>query len=288
MLDRDLDDREEWNGESFRQWSTIFDRHRLEPYWQATRRPAVSITLATHRPERIDVWAPVVALQSHRPLQVVAALHGPRWTTSDEDRIRATLVPAGIDVAIVRVDETKVLGEGLQAAADRADGDVLVKWDDDDLYATSHVADLLRARHYSGATIVGKAGDFYYVESAETTVRRVQAPREIFSPTMAGSTLAIGRDALRDIGGWDPLPRREDASLIAKVRRAGGSSYRTVGYGFLVVRRADPVAHTWNPGDDVFMVPGNPRRPGLATEWAMIDLPSEIIQRAVKSARGGR
>ncbi|MDA3025762.1 MAG: hypothetical protein O3B23_09720 [Actinomycetota bacterium] len=288
VLDHSIDDREVWNGEAFRQWSTTFDRHRLELFWQVTRRPVVTITVPTRRPECVEIWAPIIALQTHRPLQVVAALHGRRWTSSDEDRIRATLVPAGIDVVIVRVDESKVLGEVLQAASDRAEGDVLVKWDDDDLYSTTHVVDLLRARHYSGATIVGKAGDFYYVEGADTTVRRLQAPREIFSPTLAGSTLTIGRDDLRDVGGWDALAHREDAALINKVRGSGGTSYRTVGFGFLVVRRADPVAHTWNPGDEVFLAPGNPRRPGLATDWAMIDLPDEIIERAVRPAGGGR
>ena len=281
-------DAEVWQQESFRQWSMVFDRYRLEPYWAEVGRPSVSITLATRRPECVDIWASIVAAQSYRPLQVVAALHGSQWTGADEERIRSSLVPSGIDVVIVRVGETKVLGEVLQAATERADGDVLVKWDDDDLYSSSHIVDLLRARHYSGATIVGKGGDFIYLEGANVTVRRVQAPREIFSPTIAGSTLMIGRDDLRAVGGWDAMPSREDAALIDKVRRAGGTSYRTVGFGFLVVRRADATAHTWNPGDGVFLATGNPRRHGLDADWAGIDVPEEVIQRVVRSARDAR
>jgi hypothetical protein len=281
-------DGETWRQESFRQWSSVFDRHRLFPYWEVVGRPSVSITLATHRPANLDIWAPIVAAQTHRPLQLVAALHGSQWTLEEEARIRSIVEPTGIDVKVVRVDESKVLGEVLQAAAEHADGDVLVKWDDDDLYSTTHIVDLLRTRHYSGATIVGKAGDSYYLQGIDATVRRVQAPREIFSPTMAGSTLSIGREDLRSVGGWDPLPGREDAALIDKVRRIGGTSYRTAGFGFLVIRRSDPQAHTWNPGDDVFLASGNPRRSGLDTEWAMIDLPEEIIQRAVAPAGGRR
>ena len=281
-------DVEAWRRESFLQWSTVFDRYRLEPYWAEVGRPSVSIMLATRRPECVDIWAPIVAAQNFRPLQVVAALHGSQWTGADEERIRSSLVPSGIDVVIVRVNETKVLGEVLRAATEGADGDVLVKWDDDDLYSSTHIVDLLRARHYSGATIVGKAGDFYYLESANVTVRRVQAPREIFSPTIAGSTLMIERDDLRAVGGWDALPSREDAALIDKVRREGGASYRTVGFGFLVVRRADATAHTWNPGDGVFLATGNPRRHGLDADWAGIDVPEEVIQRVVRSARGER
>ena len=279
-------DVEGWRRESFNQWSTTFDQYRLEPYWVDVGRPSVSIALATRRPECVDTWAPIIAAQSFRPLQVVAALHGSQWTGADEERIRSLLGLAGIDVVIVRVDETKVLGEVLQAATARAEGDVLVKWDDDDLYSTTHILDLLRARHYSGATIVGKGGDFVFVAGSNITVRRMQTPQEIFSPTMAGGTLAIGRDDLQEVGGWSEQPRGVDAAVIDRIRRAGGTTYRTVGFGYLMIRRSDPTAHTWNPGDDVFLAAGNPRRPGLDADWAMIDAPREIIERVVRSARG--
>ncbi|MDA2989198.1 MAG: hypothetical protein O2815_08995, partial [Actinomycetota bacterium] len=39
-------DVEAWQRESFHQWSTTFDRYRLEPYWAEVGRPSVSITLA--------------------------------------------------------------------------------------------------------------------------------------------------------------------------------------------------------------------------------------------------
>ena len=279
---------EAWQQESFRQWSTVFDRHRLFPSWTSMGRPSVSVVLPSYRPENIDLWASILGAQSFRPLQVVVGCHGSAWTTSHIDRVVGQLREADVDVQAVEVDECASLGEVLAAASERADGDVVVKWDDDDLYSSTHLIDLLRARHYSGATIVGKSSDFVYVQSADVTVRRVQAPREIFSPTLSGSTLTIARDDLREVGGWAPLAEAEDVDLITRVRRAGGSTYRTVGFGFLVIRKSSAVAHTWNPGDDVFLTPGNPQRPGLDTDWAMIDLPAEVIRRAVSDDPDGR
>lgn len=278
---------EEWQQETYRQWSTAIDGFRLEPYWNTFGRPSVSVVVATCRPHNLELWTTLVASQTQRPLQVVAALHGNSWSATHHDRLRAVLGPAGIDVVIVTVDESAVLGEVLQAGCDRADGDVIVKWDDDDLYSTGHVVDLLRARHYSGATLVGKACDFVYVQNADTTVRRIQTPRELFSPTLAGGTLAIGRHDLRSVGGWDALRRDEDMALIDKVRRQGGTSYRMVGYGYLMIRRSRPGAHTWSADDSVFLSARNPRRPGLDASWAMIDQPADVIARAARDVDDG-
>jgi len=278
---------EEWQQEAYRQWSTAIDNYRLEPYWNTFGRPSVSVVVATCRPDNLELWTALVASQTYRPLQVVAALHGNSWSATHCDRLRAVLGSAGIDVVIVTVDESAVLGEVLQAGCDRADGDVIVKWDDDDLYSTGHVVDLLRARHYSGATLVGKACDFVYVQNADTTVRRIQTPRELFSPTLAGGTLAIGRHDLRSVGGWDALRRDEDMALIDKVRRQGGTSYRTVGYGYLMIRCSRPGAHTWSADDSVFLSARNPRRPGLDASWAMIDQPADVIARAVRDVDDG-
>lgn len=282
-IDRLRSDHDAWQQESFRQWSATLNRHRLFPYWDAVGRPSVTVVVPSNRPANVDVWVPIVASQTIRPLQVVVGCHGSIWTRGDIDRLRGHLADFDVDAQTVVVSDGASLGEVLASASQQADGDVLVKWDDDDLYSSTHLVDLLRARHYSGATIVGKASDFVYVQSADVTVRRVQAPREIFSPTLSGSTLTIARRDLHEVGGWAPLADAEDVDLITRVRRAGGSTYRTIGFGFLVIRKASTAAHTWNPGDQLFLAPENPRRSGLAADWAMIDQPAAVIRRAASA-----
>jgi hypothetical protein len=281
-----LADRAAWERESFRQWSSAIDRFRLEPYWAKAGRPQVSITIPTRRPENLDLWTSIVASQTYRPLQVVAGLHGSHWTFGQQERIRRQLTEAEVDVELVELGDDAVLGEVLNALTARADGKILIKWDDDDLYSTTHVMDLLRARHYSGATVVGKAAEFIYLQGPDVTVRRQQAPWEIFSPTIAGSTLTMARADLLSVGGWDALPTREDASLIGKIRRAGGSSYRTAGFGFLVVRGVASGGHTWDLDTDQMVRAAVATKTGIGIDWAMIDLPDDVIRRVSRSASG--
>jgi hypothetical protein len=281
-----LADRMAWERESFRQWSCAIDRFRLEPFWAKAGRPPVSITIPTRRPENLDLWTSIIAAQTYRPLQVVAGLHGSQWTSGHQERIRRRLLDAGVEAQIVNLGDDAVLGDVLNEATRRADGEVLIKWDDDDLYSTTHVVDLLRARHYSGATVVGKAAEFIYLQGADLTVRRQQAPWEIFSPTIAGSTLTMARADLLSVGGWDALPTREDASLIGKIRRAGGSSYRTAGFGFLVVRGVASGGHTWDLDTDQMVRAAVATKSGIGIDWAMVDLPDDVIRRVSRSASG--
>lgn len=277
-----------WEQESFRQWSEALDRFRLEPHWNEVGRPAVTITLPTRRPELLDLWTAVIAAQTYRPLQVVVGLHGSHWSADHEDRISQVLADADVTVVFARVGDDAVLGDVLNATVARADGDVLVKWDDDDLYSTNHVMDLLRVRHYSGATIVGKAAEFVYLQGADRTIRRDQGPVELFSPTLAGGTLAIDRRDIVEVGGWGPLRQGVDAGIISRVRRSGGTSYRTAGFGYLMIRRANSSSHTWQVDTQNLASSASASSAGLATDWAMIDVPELVTKSVARGATDGQ
>jgi hypothetical protein len=277
-----------WQRESYRQWAAALDSHRLEPYWEATGRPTVSITIATNRPAHLGSWLAQIANQSYRNLQVVVAFHGDGFTSVDHETVRRNLGERDIDAVIVDAPSSLSLGATLDLARTRANGDVILKWDDDDLYSSNHVVDLLRARHYSGAPLVGKACDFVYLGSRDVTVRRHQADRESFSPTVSGNSLMIDRDALDAVGGWSDMSLGEDRSLIARVRRAGGATYRTVGFGMIAVRQANPSQHTWNL-DETALVDGALRTwPGLAVDAALVDVPSDVSDAVRRLATGER
>ncbi|MGA1035572.1 MAG: glycosyltransferase, partial [Ilumatobacteraceae bacterium] len=185
-------------------------------------------------------------------------------------------------------DPTSSLGTTLDAARRRADGEVILKWDDDDLYSSDHVADLVRARHYSQASVVGKACEFVYFGGRNVTIRRQQADREAWSPTLSGNTLMIDRDALDAVGGWANRSLGEDADLIVRIRRAGGRTYRTVGFGMIVVRHADVSLHTWSLDANASIEASVESWPGLANDEAMVDAPVEVIDAIRRSAGGAR
>lgn len=267
---------------AWRQWCAVFD-HDLVPAGPG-QRPSrlasrtMSVLVVTHRPAMIERWAPQLAAQNRPGLEAVVALHGDGFDADHRRRITDHLRAAGITHRLIDVAAEIPLGEALATAATAARGDLVVKWDDDDLYARGHLRDLERAWAYSGAMVVGKAADFIYLEGRDVTVRRDQAGHEIFSPTLSGATLCIGRADLARIGGWPPVATAEDAALVARVRAAGGRSYRMMGFGFIAVRRADVTSHTWQITDDDLVADGAPFRPGLALEWAMVDLPDGVAE----------
>jgi hypothetical protein len=273
---------------AFRQWGAVFDDLVLPSAWEKVGRPSVSIVISTRRPSFARLWATQIARQTYLNLQVVCALHSHDFTDGHRNEIRSLLDGSGIVVRFVDVDAATSLGHALNTVCRAADGDVILKWDDDDLYSSNHVMDLLRARHYSQAPLVGKACDFVYLAGRDVLVRRHQADREAYSPTLSGNTLMIDREALDAVRGWTDVSVGEDASLIARVRREGGQTYRTMGFGMIAVRQASTDRHTWNLDEESLIVGAVRTWPGLAVDQALVDVDGEVIDDVRRLAGGGR
>ncbi|MFT5202296.1 MAG: hypothetical protein ACI9C1_001684 [Candidatus Aldehydirespiratoraceae bacterium] len=254
-------------------------RARFDSLLRGAGRPglppmSVSVTVATNRPDMVEHWARQLAVQSHEDFEVIAALHGPAFDDSSASILRDHL---GDRLTVLPIDERWTLGDALNAAAREASGDLIVKWDDDDFYDTGHLHDLVRAKEYSGATLVGKSAEFAYLAGPNRTVRRLKTSTESFSPTICGATLSIARSDLRELGGWRRSRRRVDSMLIEDVRAAGGSTYRTSGFGFVMMRAgAVGHTHTWTADDNYFLEGAIDQRAGLALEFCGVRVPSEV------------
>lgn len=209
--------------------------------------PSVSAILVTRRPEYISDAVAYLARQTYPELEIVLCLHG-----IDLDvRTRSDLAECGRPIQVFTVPAAFSFGEVMGAATAQARGSLVTKVDDDDVYGPEHVWDLVLAREFSGATLVGKAAEFVYLQTLGVTVRRRAVPPETYGPPVAGGTMLIGRGDLEAIGGWRPVPRSVDRGLMDRVTRAGGLVYRTHPLGYLYERRAD--GHTWDAGLDYFL-----------------------------------
>jgi hypothetical protein len=142
--------------------------------------------------------------------------------------------------------------------------------DDDDHYGAEHIWDLVLARQYSGAEVVGKALDWIHVESADVTAFRPVYAAEKYATFVAGGTILISRGDLASVGGWRPVPKSVDRALLDRVLADGGLVYRTHGLGYVYVRRGE--GHTASVRDEHFLtkttatVPGLVRHPCFGTE----------------------
>ena len=222
--------------------------------------PPVSAILATRRTEMLRTAVAAITAQTYPELEIIICLHGiptPDW-------LPATLAATGRPHHIIGIDATTSFGEALGTATRAAAGTLITKFDDDDSYSTEHVWDLVLARHYSGATLVGKGSEFVHLEETAITVRRPSGTPEADGELVAGGTMLIARGDLETVGGWRPVPRSVDHGLIQRLHRDGAAIYRTHPLGYIYHRRT--TGHTWNPDPHYFLTTAHTRWTGIPSD----------------------
>ena len=228
--------------------------------------PLVSVLLATRRPGRLEMAVANVARQRYPNLQLVLALHGRGF---GQDAVARACAGWARPPTVLRLDGERPLGAVLNAATAAADGALLAKMDDDDVYGAEHLWDLVLAHDYSGAALVGKFPATVYLATRDCTVRRRGVKSETWSRSITGGAMLIARADLERAGGWRPVPRHVDAALIEDVARAGAGVYRTHDAGYILVRHGD--GHTWDADDAVFLAQAEAVRPGWCPALAGIE-----------------
>lgn len=234
--------------------------------------PSVSVVLATKREHMLEHALRQVAKQRGAEVEVVVAAHG---FEADPGLMRAHV---GDRFALRGFDEPTFFGDVLNGAVAAASGDLVLKMDDDDWYGPDFVADLLLARHYSGAEIVGTTVEYAYLAPIDRTVRR-RDDSERIAQFVAGGSIMTDRDSLAEAGGFRRVRRYVDAQLLDAARQQGQSIYRSHGLGYLLRRTA--AGHTWDPGLDYYLSEDRLEeswdgfRPSALLEYADAELPAE-------------
>ncbi|MGI9018264.1 MAG: glycosyltransferase [Euzebya sp.] len=229
--------------------------------------PSISIIAATRRPERLAIFARTLERQqSSLPsrAQVIVALHGHAFGAHSAALIRRHCPQA----TVLQADPRQPFGAVLQAACQRAEGDLLTKMDDDDHYAAHHVWDLALTATFRAVPLVGRAAEFVHLHTPDVTIRRRFAVTSGLADTVAGGTIMITRAMLGAVGGWPGSRRFVDRDLLTAVRRAGGTIFRSMPFGYLLVRHGQ--GHTWHASDDWFLNDAVRHWRGCAREQAGI------------------
>lgn len=222
----------------------------------------VSILLCTRRPEMVLFAVEQMERQRGVSAELIVGLHG---FTAREAAIPRTRLP----ITVIEAPAATPFGEVLNRMAAAASGSYLAKVDDDDWYGPDHLADLLLARRYSGADLVGSAAEFVYLEPLDVTIRRCIGT-ERFVPLVAGGTMLVTRAAFEAAGGFRPLARTVDGQLLQAVEAVGGRIYRTHGLGY-VLRRRSAYGHTWRQPVQSFLASYQEQWRGLVFNELMED-----------------
>ncbi len=222
------------------------------------RWPSVSAVLLTNRETYLTHALQQIAKLDYPNLQVVVGLHGLELTST---RIAELMDLARRELEFISITGNLSFGAAMQLVSQRADGELITKMDDDDYYGSNHLWDLVLARMYSGAQVVGKALDWIYLEGEDTTVFRPTYAAEKYSFFVAGGTILISRADLDGVGGWRPVSKSIDRALLERVKQAGGLIYRSHGLGYMYVRHLAP--HTASVASEHFLSKTERTWPGL-------------------------
>lgn len=216
---------------------------------EAPPLPLVSVLLATRRPSLVKTAIESVAIQTYPHIELVLALHGDGFDHAEIDTRRQRLP---ISSKRVPVPRSAPLGTVLNEAVAASSGELITKFDDDDLYGPEHLWDLVLAHEYSGACLVGKAAEYVYLERSNQTIQRFRGGAERLSSelSLAGGAMMISRSDLDAVLGWQEIPSGVDKALIEDVAASGRRLYRTHGKGYVLVRHGD--SHTWGVDDAYF------------------------------------
>lgn len=230
--------------------------------------PSVSVVLATRRPEKLASALEQLACQSWEAVEVVVVLHG---FDPDLPEVRRAVEAYPGELQVRSVPADMIFGDVLNAGVSAAGGDLICKMDDDDWYGPHHLRDLVHAKDFSGAILVGAQVEFVYLESLDITTRRPPLGEQ-YSDHVAGGTMMLGRDELRHLGGWRPVHRAVDRCLLQAVQAAGGLIYRSHGQNYVMQRHSGADSHgghTWNPEDSIFLQ-------SVAEQWDGFQPPPQI------------
>lgn len=228
--------------------------------------PSVSIMAATNRPEQLDHLVSQVARQSGVERQLLLITHGFTSPTATAERARELGVE---NVVVLEAPGTWSLGTCLNAAVDRADGQVLSKMDDDDLYGAFYLHDLLRAREFAGADVVGKHAHYMHVAGPDATLLRFPWMEHRFTDHVMGPTITADREVFTAHPFAD-VSRGEDSGFLRSVVAAGGSIYSADRFNFTQMRRGETGGHAWSVSDREILATGDVAWFGLNEQHVMI------------------
>ena len=205
--------------------------------------PSVSALVVTNRPHQLEHILGQMAAQQGLSAQVVLLPRGfepdPQLLDAARERGIAHLVPltAAADLT---------LGACLNLAISAADGEVLAKVDDDDLYGPHYLADQRAALGYSGADIVGKAAHYLYLGDLDVTALRFPDREHRRTDFVPGPTLVFHRDLARAVPFADRT-RGEDSEFLRSAIASGAQIYSADRFNFVQHRGA--WGHTWTVSD---------------------------------------
>lgn len=205
---------------------------------------SVSCMVSTNRPGQLAHVFEQFARQDHTDKQMVLLTHG---FEPPEESLAAVAAEYGVESFVHLTRDASVsLGACLNAIVAASDGSILTKMDDDDLYGQHYLSDMVHAKTFSDAEVVGKSAHYMHIASSGVLIRRFRNNEHRFVNHVMGPTITAARELFTELA-FGNLSRGEDTDFLARVLKAGGKIYAADRFNFVQVRAGHE--HTWKLSD---------------------------------------
>ncbi|WP_277209335.1 glycosyltransferase [Isoptericola croceus] len=231
------------------------------------RRPRVTALVSTNRPHQLEHVLATVGCQAGVDVQLALLTHG--FEVPDEAALKLRAKEAGIeDVVLLYAAAEVPLGACLNRLVDVADGDVIAKMDDDDVYGSEYLSDQLYALAYSRAEVVGKQAHYMYLEDKDATMLRFSEREHRFTDFVMGPTIVARREVAAAVRFAETMTG-EDTRFLQGAAESGARIYSADRFNF-VQMRAGSGRHTWTVSDAELLASGEVTFYGRADRHVLI------------------
>lgn len=229
--------------------------------------PLVSIVMATMREKYIDRIFENLRRQNYPNKEVIFVTQNFSKEGLESLRSKLNSLNGYQHIKILSDNSNITLGERLNLAASHGRGEFIAKMDDDDFYFENYLSDMLLPFKFGNFDVVGKAENFVYLEELNKTVllRQDRAANQEIT-FVAGPTLIIKKETFNRIGGFLPLNRGEDSTLIKRILEKGGKVYSCDPFNFIQFRSNNLKDHTWQQKIEAFESSGTLVSDGFASD----------------------
>lgn len=210
--------------------------------------PLISVIVSTNRPNQLEHVKEQYARQTYPNKELIILTHG----FEAEGCLSA---PASAS-----------LGSCLNTLVLHSNGEVVAKFDDDDLYLPDYLLDQYLAMWDNHAEVVGKAANYIYFSSTNAlALRRAQTTNQ-FTNFVAGATLMACKEIFEKFPFAD-VTRGEDTDFLRRLESAGVPVFSTNQFNFIVLRHGE---HTWSTADHLLVQSAEVETFGLNEEHVRV------------------
>lgn len=148
------------------------------------------------------------------------------------------------NIRVLRMDESKTLGECLNFAVEQAKGSFIAKFDDDDYYAPFYLTDMIDCFKYADAEIVGKYSYYCYLEDLGILALRFKGLEYRYTDFLSGATMVAKKEVFDSVR-FDSLPSGTDTQFYRACDAKGIRLYSSDRFNYACFRSSKAGLHTW-------------------------------------------